>query len=91
MSYKLVIHPKAEKEIEKLHSISAKNVIKKVFNLVENPRPNGYKKLTNFQSERSNKLECYRIRVGDIRIIYTIEENIITVNVIQVQKRGDIY
>jgi mRNA-degrading endonuclease RelE of RelBE toxin-antitoxin system len=31
MSFELIIHPKAEKEIEKLHSILAKNVIKKVF------------------------------------------------------------
>jgi mRNA interferase RelE/StbE len=91
MSYKLIIHPKAEKEIEKLHFLSAKNVIKKVLKLGENPRPNGYKKLINFQSERSVNLDCYRIRVGDIRVVYTIEDKIITVNVIQVQKRGDIY
>lgn len=33
----------------------------------------------------------YRLRVGTFRVIYTIEENILTVRVINIGNRGDIY
>ena len=33
----------------------------------------------------------YRLRVGDYRILYTVENNIMTVNVIGIGNRGQIY
>lgn len=91
MSYRLLIHPKAEKDIGKIHAVLVKQIIKKIFALQDNPRPHGFKKLVNFESERMPGQECYRIRVGDVRVIYTIQDEIITVTVVQVKKRGDIY
>ncbi len=91
MNYKLSIHPKALKEIQKLPQHLILRIEKKIDNLLETPRPNGYKKLTNFESDRSPNEDCYRIRIGNIRVIYTIQDQIVTVTIIQVQKRGDIY
>lgn len=91
MSYILVIHPKAEKEIRKLHAVAARQVIKRLYDLAENPRPHGYKRLDGFSSERASGKACYRIRIGDLRAIYTVEDEIITVTIVQVKKRGDIY
>jgi mRNA interferase RelE/StbE len=51
--------------------------------LSENPRPYGYKKLVG--------RDAYRIRIGDYRIIYEIEDKIITVTVIDVGHRKEIY
>lgn len=91
MNYRLIIHPKAEKDIDKLHTQTAERVIKKILALKTNPRPPGYKKMIGYESDRALGQECYRIRIGDIRAIYTIEEQIITITVVQVEKRGDIY
>ncbi len=91
MIYELKIHPKALKDIQKLSPLNIQRVRFKIEKLKNNPRPEGHKKLTNYESDRINIKELYRIRIGDIRAIYSIEEKIITVTVIQVQKRGDIY
>ncbi len=91
MKFRIVIHPKALKEIQKLSFNNIQRVEKKIEQLSENPRPSGFKKLVNFSSERVPGHECFRIRVGDIRIIYSIQEGIITITIAQVEKRGDIY
>jgi mRNA interferase RelE/StbE len=66
MSYRIVILNKAEKDIEKIHSTLVRQVFRKIYALAENPRPTGCKKLTNYQSDRLDKREFYRIRIGDI-------------------------
>lgn len=91
MNYKLIVHPKALKEMQRLGMNNFKRVEQKIEQLVHNPRPHGCKKMIGYQSERMPGQECYRIRIGDIRAIYTIEEQIITITVVQVEKRGDIY
>jgi mRNA interferase RelE/StbE len=91
MRFNLNIHPKALKDIRKLSALDIKRVEAKIDKLALNPRPQGYKKLINYESDRMPSMDCYRIRIGDIRVIYSIVEEIITITVIQVQKRGDIY
>jgi len=51
--------------------------------LEENPRPPGSKKLKGRAG--------YRLRIGDYRVIYEIEDNILRVIVIDVGHRKDIY
>lgn len=46
----------------------------KIASLAENPRPSGCKKLTG--------TDGYRIRVGDYRVIYTIDDKIVLVTVL---------
>lgn len=91
MSYKLIIAPKAEKEFNKIQKPLGRIIIKRIYDLMNNPRPNGHKKLTGYTNDRTNIKEFYRIRVGDYRVIYTIEQDIITITVVQIKKRGDIY
>ena len=54
-----------------------------IYNLAENPRPQGYKKL----KERDG----YRIRVAQYRIVYTINDSILSVEVIDLGHRKEIY
>jgi mRNA interferase RelE/StbE len=49
-----------------------------------NPRPTGIKKLVN-------KINLYRIRVDDHRIIYKIEDSVLLVLIVKVGNRKDIY
>ncbi|WP_407640573.1 type II toxin-antitoxin system RelE family toxin [Algoriphagus boritolerans] len=54
-----------------------------MYNLAENPRPIGYKKLKG--------RDAYRIRVLDYRIIYELEDSILTIELIVIGYRKDIY
>ena len=54
-----------------------------IYSLAENPRPFGYRKLVGS--------DAYRIRVGDYRIIYEINDNILLIDVIDITHRNNIY
>jgi mRNA interferase RelE/StbE len=53
--------------------------------LANNPRPIGVKKL------KDSSEDLYRIRVGDYRVIYTINDGIRIVNILRIGHRKDIY
>lgn len=91
MSYKIQIIPSAEKEIRKLPANVQDRVFDKIEFLSQNPRPNGVKKLKKFDMISLDFADYYRIRVGDYRIIYAIEDDIITITIARVGHRGDIY
>lgn len=83
MKYTVLIERYAQKQIIKLDK-KAIAVIKTVIaDLAENPRPYGYKKLKGE--------DAYRIRVGNYRVIYEIDDNTIIVTVVSVGHRKDIY
>ncbi len=91
MSYQIVIHPKALKEIKKLPLKEIRKIEAKIDGLATLPRPAGFKKLTNFSTDRTSEKDLYRVRAGDYRIIYTIEENIIKITIIKVKHRKEVY
>ena len=55
-----------------------------IHSLAENPRPSGYKKMMGYEN-------LYRIRVGDWRIIYAIEDDKLVILILTVAPRGRIY
>ena len=83
-SYKVIITKSAEKELAQLPVETIIRIREKVNLLAENPRPDGYKKLRGYK-------DFYRIRIGDYRVIYSIQDNILTVTVVAVGNRKDIY
>ena len=56
---------------------------KQIYDLADNPRPQGYKKLKGRKG--------YRIRVGNYRIIYEIFDEILLIDVIDLGHRKEIY
>jgi mRNA interferase RelE/StbE len=83
-SYKVVISKSAEKEISKLPVKEILKIRETILDLADNPRPYGVKKLEGFD-------DFYRIKKGNYRIIYTIEDDILTVEVLKVGNRKDVY
>jgi len=61
-----------------------KRIDKKIIALADNPRPHDVKAL-------HGEKKLYRVRVGDYRIIYNIEDKIITVIIVRVKHRKDVY
>lgn len=90
MKYEVIYKKSAEKELGKLPKRIALQIAEEIDKLGDNPRPHGYKKLTNYQVPHAPK-DLYRIRVGDYRAVYSIEDNVITVVVFQIAHRRDIY
>ncbi|GAB6011753.1 type II toxin-antitoxin system RelE family toxin [Viscerimonas tarda] len=82
--YKIIIKKKALKNLKIIPANYYKLIVSHVDELANNPRPFGVKKL---KAEE----EKYRIRVGNYRIVYTIEDKILTVYIIDIDHRGKIY
>ncbi|MDE3142746.1 MAG: type II toxin-antitoxin system RelE/ParE family toxin [Bacteroidota bacterium] len=83
--YKITFKDSASKELQRLSKSVIKKIVFSINELSENPRPNGVKKLKD-----SNE-NLYRIRVGDYRIIYVIDDGIKIVNIRRIGHRKDIY
>ena len=83
-SYKVRWKHSTRKELKKLDKRVVLRILQVVEKLSENPLKSGSKKLVGSDS-------IYRIRVGDYRIIYNIESSILTVEIIKVGHRGQVY
>ena len=81
--YRLEIKKSAVKEIERLPRKDMKAVLDKIESLSDNPRPHDCKKLS--------AQEKYRVRCGNYRILYSIEDDILIVFVVKVGHRKDVY
>ena len=83
VSYSIEIKKSATKEMVKLPKPHLQRIIEKIQSLSTNPRPEGCKKLSAD--------EKYRIRVGNYRILYTIEDNQLIIYVVKIGHRKDVY
>lgn len=81
--YVVSLSKTATKQLDKLPDNIASPIIIAMQKLGDNPRPVGYKKL--------KALNNYRIRVGNYRVIYDVFDKILTVEVIELGHRKDIY
>ena len=82
-SYRVKIKNSATKEIEAVRPSDRRKIIDRIRTLAANPRPPGAKRLSGEQK--------YRIRQGDYRILYQIIDDIITVVVVRVGHRREVY
>jgi len=71
------------KELRKVPKIHLKKILSRIEKLKEDPRPIGCEKLTG--------QELYRVRQGKYRIIYSIQDNELTIWVIKLGHRSSIY
>ncbi len=75
----------AEKELERLPTQVIRRISRAIDALSEDPRPAGSKKLGG------QKESLWRIRIGDYRIIYLVEDVIKIVEIRRIGHRRDIY
>ena len=83
MSYKIFIRKPAEKYIAKLDRPTRIRIINAIDTLSEDPASKG-ELLTNHQA-------TYKLRVGIYRILYDVIATKVTVDIIKVGPRGDVY
>jgi mRNA interferase RelE/StbE len=83
VTYTLRILPRAEKELSALDSKPYESVKKKIYGLRDEPRPPCCRKLVGSPG--------WRVRVGDYRVVYEIDDAARTVTVLRVGHRKEIY
>jgi mRNA interferase RelE/StbE len=83
-NHKLVLTESAAKELNRLPGSAIARIMGRIEKLAENPRPSGCKKLKGGVNE-------WRIRIGDYRVIYAIEDNTKTVDVTRIAHRREAY
>ncbi|MDP4189199.1 MAG: type II toxin-antitoxin system RelE/ParE family toxin [Bacteroidota bacterium] len=81
--YKVFIEKAVYKQLKNIPEKDYQKIITSIANLANDPRPPGCKKLKGRQG--------YRIREGNYRVIYEINDKILTVTVIDTGDRKDIY
>ena len=84
MTHAVVVLPAAERGLRKVHPEIRARIRGAVIKLAADPRPPGARAL----KDRPGYL---RVRVGDFRIIYTIEDDALLVIVVRVAHRRDVY
>lgn len=81
--YSIEIVPKAEKEFLKLPESVRMKIHKKILSLENNPRP--------FDCKKLKETEYYRLRSGDYRAVYSIDDNDKIVKVLSIAHRKEVY
>lgn len=82
--YKVELKKTAEKALFKLPKPVIVKVIHLLKGLEQDPRPNGCKKLTGSSNS-------YRVRTGNYRVVYSIFDDVLVVDVIKIGHRKEIY
>ena len=83
MSYGIQMLRRAQKELAQLPKHEYERIKEALLNLSQSPRPQGCKKLTG--------REGWRIRVGDYRVIYEIDDAQRRLTVLHIGHRRDVY
>lgn len=83
-SYRVELTRSAEKDLRRIDKSQIATIYRGLESLSDDPQPHGVKKLSG--ADRT-----YRIRIGDYRIVYEIEDDVLLVLVIRVAHRKDAY
>jgi len=83
-SYKIKFSKGAVKDIRKLPKTTVERILYKVFSLATNPTPPGCRKIAGMEN-------LWRVRVGNYRILYTVEDDILLIEIIKIGHRKDVY
>ena len=82
--YALEIKPSARKELENLSDNLVARLAPKINGLAAHPRPSGCRKLRGYK-------DLWRIRVGDFRVVYIIDDHRKMVSVTRIAHRREVY
>jgi len=82
-SYSLVLKRSADRELRKVPKEDLRRITDRIRELANNPRPVG--------SEKLSGQDRYRVRQGDYRIVYAVDDESRTVEVVKVGHRREVY
>jgi mRNA interferase RelE/StbE len=81
--YSIFFKASARKEMEAITKSDLQRIVERISGLADDPRPHG--------SEKLSGQERYRIRQGNFRIVYSIQDFELTVWVVKIGHRREVY
>lgn len=81
--YKVYFKETVEKDLGAIPKKDLKKILQRIEALAQDPRPAGHEELTG--------RERYRVRQGHYRIVYSIQDDALTVWIVKVGHRKDVY
>lgn len=81
--YELRIKSSVSKDLRGVPKADVRRILERIESLRDDPRPHGCEKLS--------AQERYRLRQGDYRIIYSVDDDAVIVEVVKVGHRRDVY
>lgn len=81
--YEILFKESVYKELKSIPKIDLKKILSRIEELAKDPRPTDCQKLTGF--------ELYRVRQGQYRFVYSIQDNKLLITVVKVGHRKDVY
>ena len=82
-SYRIEIKRSVSRELEHLPLKDRRRIVSRIRGLARDPRPYGSQKLSGEES--------YRLRQGDYRVVYTVDETELSVTIFKIAHRRDVY
>lgn len=83
--YRIRFDGKVKKDLKSIRPQDVERIKSAIQDLSKNPRPDGCTKL------KGDKRDYYRIRVGNYRVVYSIEDEVLLILVVRVGHRREIY
>lgn len=83
-SYQIRWKPSAEKDLRKLPRPVIQRIVTAVSDLASDPQPPGSRKLVG-------SAHTFRIRIGDYRVIYDVQNSELVIEIVRVAHRKDVY
>ena len=84
VAYRIEVTPRARKDLKGLPKRERQRVAEQIDILKADPRPTGCKKL-------KGREDFYRIRVGNYRVVYQIENEVLLILIVRIGDRKEIY
>ena len=84
MRYRVDVARVADRALAKIEASARKRILERIAALGDDPQPAGSKKLTG-------EVDAYRLRVGDYRVLYRIEEKVLLILVVKIGHRREVY
>jgi mRNA interferase RelE/StbE len=84
VAYELTFARSARKELERLNQPLRARVFRRIESLAANPRPMGCRKLEGAE-------DLWRIRIGEYRVVYSVDDARRLVDVSMIRHRSDVY
>jgi mRNA interferase RelE/StbE len=82
-AYNIFLRKSVEKDFSPIPKKDIQKILRRIKALGKDPRPSGCEKLTG--------RERYRVRQGQYRIVYSIQDEVLTVWIVKVAHRKDVY
>jgi mRNA interferase RelE/StbE len=82
--YEVYLERSAGNDLKRLPTSTFDRIVYQIKTLAENPRPSGCRKLTGSKND-------WRIRIGDYRVLYEIDERAKAVRIMRVRHRREAY